>query len=256
MGTISKPFLLKIMLWFTFIISFNIVFGNSICKDKCNKHKGALKNTDGSKCYCDDPCWLKYNDCCDGFHPECRSAVPICVDKCGSAGKFTSRTGAKCFCNESCKTQGNCCDDFQEACDVEVVVAVQGKKSNSEKSKTNNENTEKEKAKDLLHDILLDNQWTTEEKAAKMTEEEKRKIVIKKLSELANNAEFFQSLSNEQLLVISKIMKGTASSKESYQASNPYPYMFPNPHPWQAEEKLDADKQVNMYYVNNVDIHA
>ena len=36
----------------------------------------------------------------------------------------------------------------------------------------------------------------------------------------------------------------------------PYPFIFSNPHPWKADQAVDADKQINMYYVNNVEIHA
>ena len=58
----------------------------SPCEGKCNKHKGALTNMDGSKCYCDDSCWMKYNDCCGNFHQECRAGnIFFHLDQCNIA---------------------------------------------------------------------------------------------------------------------------------------------------------------------------
>ena len=50
----------------------------------------------------------------------------ICVDNCGSAKSFTSRTGAKCSCKESCKKVGNCCEDYTDVCETKKIYKIKG----------------------------------------------------------------------------------------------------------------------------------
>ena len=58
------------------------------------------------------------------------------------------------------------------------------------------------------------------------------------------------------IILISGSEDEISPDKDQTKTSPHHPFVFPNIQPWKSEEEVDADKQINMYYVNNVEIHA
>ena len=116
-----------------------------------------------------------------------------------------------------------------------------------------------------LDEILIANNWKTAAELASMNNEEKKHLILENLGKLTNTASFLQSMTNPQLLFFSKFLKGTTLNRIYMEhffsilgidsTNNYHQKLFSSPST-SNKSHVDDDKQINMYFVNNVDIHA